>query len=318
MNCKFIGKCGGCRPDGKAAEPPPECVPTRPTIRIPEGVRRRARLKLDYGGHIGFYAAKSNDVVQIDSCTMLLPALNALIKPLVEAVASLTIKGEGEFGITAVDNGMVLELDGFKIHPLDAPKFRAFGREHGILRVTTGRETLFECGRPTVEIGGRAVPYPPGSFLQPSKEGEEAILSTVRSMLPSGAKRGYDLFCGLGLFCLSFPGIEWRAFDCDAAAVKILRGFGIRAQERDLFSRPVKPEALDIVVLDPPRAGAGAQCRALAISAIPHIIYVSCNPATFIKDRAALEEGGYRQTELAPIDQFPGSGHMELVAEFSR
>jgi 23S rRNA (uracil1939-C5)-methyltransferase len=249
---------------------------------------------------------------------MLIPAINGLIGPLGRLARSLALKSEGEIGITAADNGLAVELCGMKIHPLDIRKIKDFAREHGILRITAGKEVLFESGRPAVEIGGRSVPYPPGSFLQPSKEGEAAIIAAAKSMMPPDAKRGYDLFCGLGLFTLSFPEIEWRAFDCDAAAVKVLRSLGVKATERDLFSSPVKQFDCDIVVLDPPRAGALAQCRALALSGAGHIIYASCNPASFARDKSVLESGGYRLRDLAPIDQFPNSGHLELVAKFER
>jgi 23S rRNA (uracil1939-C5)-methyltransferase len=286
--------------------------------RVPEGTRRRIRLKLDYGGNLGFYAARSNDVAAIDSCPAALPSISGLIGPLAGLAASFSIKSEGEIGVTAVDNGITLEFYGMKIHPLDAQKIRNFARERKILRATAGKEAIFESARPFVEIGGRRVPYPPGSFLQPSKEGEEAIVSAARSMIPPGAKTGCDLFCGLGLFTLSFPEIEWRAFDCDAAAVKILRGFGIKAQERDLFASPVRRFDCDAAILDPPRAGAAAQCRAIADAGPERVVYVSCNPAAFARDRAALEAGGYRLFDLAPIDQFPNSGHMELVAGFAR
>jgi 23S rRNA (uracil1939-C5)-methyltransferase len=72
------------------------------------------------------------------------------------------------------------------------------------------------------------------------------------------------------------------------------------------------------VVFDPPRAGARDQVIELAGSSIPTIVAVSCNPNTFGRDARILVEGGYELTEVTPVDQFPWSGHVELVAGFKR
>jgi 23S rRNA (uracil1939-C5)-methyltransferase len=72
------------------------------------------------------------------------------------------------------------------------------------------------------------------------------------------------------------------------------------------------------VVFDPPRAGAEAQVRALAASAVPTIVAVSCNPNTFGRDTKILAEGGYRIEMLWPVAQFRWSSHVELVALFRR
>jgi 23S rRNA (uracil1939-C5)-methyltransferase len=71
-------------------------------------------------------------------------------------------------------------------------------------------------------------------------------------------------------------------------------------------------------VFDPPRQGAEAQARALAASAVPVIIAVSCNPMTFARDARILIDGGYRLTRVAPVDQFRYSFHVELMARFQR
>jgi 23S rRNA (uracil1939-C5)-methyltransferase len=71
-------------------------------------------------------------------------------------------------------------------------------------------------------------------------------------------------------------------------------------------------------VFDPPRQGAEAQARALAASAVPVIIAVSCNPTTFARDARTLIDGGYRLTRVTPVDQFRYSFHVELVALFER
>ena len=72
------------------------------------------------------------------------------------------------------------------------------------------------------------------------------------------------------------------------------------------------------VILDPPRAGAEEQVRALAGSTVRRIAYVSCNPATFARDARTLVDGGYTLDWVRPVGQFRWSTHVELAACFSR
>lgn len=92
------------------------------------------------------------------------------------------------------------------------------------------------------------------------------------------------------------------------------------SQARDLFRRPLLPDELlrfDMVVLDPPRAGAAAQVAELAKSKVARIAYVSCNPVTFARDARALTDAGFHLDWIQVVDQFRWSSHTELVASFT-
>ena len=71
------------------------------------------------------------------------------------------------------------------------------------------------------------------------------------------------------------------------------------------------------MVIDPPRAGAEAQSRTLAVAKVPVIAAVSCNPVTFARDARILLDAGYRLDWVQPVDQFRWSAHVELAARFS-
>ena len=75
---------------------------------------------------------------------------------------------------------------------------------------------------------------------------------------------------------------------------------------------------LDAVVIDPPRAGAEAQVREIAVSDVPVVAYVSCNPVTFARDARILCDAGFRLDHVNVVDQFRWSVHTELVASFRR
>ncbi|HTO60989.1 MAG TPA: methyltransferase, partial [Bradyrhizobium sp.] len=144
------------------------------------------------------------------------------------------------------------------------------------------------------------------------------------------AKHIADLFCGVGPFALRLAQrARVAAFDSEANAVAALQKAAaatsglkpVKAEPRDLFRRPLVPQELrdyDAVVFDPPRQGALAQAKQLAASAVPVVIAVSCNAATFARDARLLIDGGYKCEGVTPVDQFRHTPHVELVARFSR
>jgi 23S rRNA (uracil1939-C5)-methyltransferase len=95
----------------------------------------------------------------------------------------------------------------------------------------------------------------------------------------------------------------------------------VTVETRDLFRSPLLPEelrAFDAVVIDPPRAGAEAQCTEIARSGVPVVAMVSCNPVTFARDARIMSQGGYGIDWVEVVDQFRWSPHVELVARLSR
>ena len=89
--------------------------------------------------------------------------------------------------------------------------------------------------------------------------------------------------------------------------------------KRDLFTTPLSKDELRpyrFVVINPPRAGALEQIKALAGSKCERIVYISCNPESFARDAAILENEGYKLLEVMPVDQFYWSSHLEVVGVF--
>jgi 23S rRNA (uracil1939-C5)-methyltransferase len=134
----------------------------------------------------------------------------------------------------------------------------------------------------------------------------------------------------VGTFALPLAeAAEVHAVDADAPALAALqagwRAAGglhrLTAARRDLFARPLSGAGLarfDGVVIDPPRAGAAAQMRALALAGPARIAAVSCNPESFARDARILTDGGYALDWVRVVDQFRWSPHVELAAALSR
>jgi 23S rRNA (uracil1939-C5)-methyltransferase len=166
-------------------------------------------------------------------------------------------------------------------------------------------------------------------FLQATAEGEAALARLVLAAC-AGAASIADLFAGIGPFALRLAErARVVAVDDDEAALSALKRAAastvglkpVEIERRDLFRRPLGATELkrfDAVVFDPPRQGAEMQARELAASSVPLIVAVSCNPGTFARDMRELVRGGYRITEITPVDQFRYAAHVEIVARLEK
>jgi 23S rRNA (uracil1939-C5)-methyltransferase len=311
-------------------------------VIVPPRTRRRAVFKIASrveGLHIGFHAAKSHTVIDMHHCDVLTPALFALVGQLRARLEPVFGTGEtAELHVTQTDTGFdaAFRWNRNLTSALTAElSTRLAGL--GIARLALNKDIVFENAPPTIAMDGIPVLLPPGVFLQSTSEGEVALQERVRAIVGK-AKSIADLFSGLGTFALPLARkAKVKAIEQDAPALAALAaaaksfvpdassGRGglkpVTTEVRDLFKLPLLPLELapyDAVVLDPPRAGAEAQVRALAKSKVPVIAYVSCDAATFARDAAILIQGGYRPGPITPIDQFLWSSHIELVGEFRR
>ncbi len=141
----------------------------------------------------------------------------------------------------------------------------------------------------------------------------------------------WDLFAGVGLFSrvLAKNFAQVTAVESNPTAAKDLGaalkrlGPQHRAVQqttldflREAITQRERPE---LIVLDPPRAGAGLEaCALLGRIAAPHIVYVSCDPVTLARDLAALQDSGYRIDAVHLVDLFPQTFHIETVVMLTR
>jgi 23S rRNA (uracil1939-C5)-methyltransferase len=348
--CRYFGACGGCaiqhwRPESYSAWKRRIVVDTLAHARIEcpvddlidaHGAGRRritahARRGSDGEVRVGFAAANSHAIVAIDDCPILDPGLHGALdaaRALAEVLKPTT--KPLDIQITATDGGLDVDLRGSG--PLPSAMIATLSRlaeQHRLARLTRHGELVLMRTPPVVSIGAAQVTLPPGSFLQATAAGEQALAALVFKHC-KGAKHIADLFCGVGPFALRLAtraGIA--ALDSDSGAVTALQKAAtstsglkpIKAEARDLFRRPLMPQELrdfDAVVFDPPRQGAQAQVQQLAASKIPVVVAVSCNAATFARDARILIDGGYHIESVTPVDQFRHTPHVELVARFKR
>lgn len=337
--CGYFGICGGCTLQHMAPAAYAEfkrglveAALRHAGIDVPVGQlveargigRRRATLHTRAAG-AGYMRARSHDLLDIEACPILVPALQKTAPGIARALHAAV--GDSDIGFTATATGLDVTVRNER--KLKPQKLVPMAQNLKLARLSLNGELVLQSQPPSVPMGKALVELPIGSFLQATEAAEEALANLVLAGV-KGAKHVADLFCGVGPFALRIAeSAKVFAADSDKAAIAALHKAANHTQglkpvtslSRDLFRDPLAPAELapfDAAIFDPPRAGAEAQTRELALSKIKTIVAVSCEPRTFARDAAILIAGGYRLQGVTPVDQFAYSTHVELVGVFKR
>ncbi len=350
--CQHFPLCGGCqlqhldeeslrnfitdRVNHALATQQLEIGKLMPVHLSPPATRRRVAVRSAWAGkqfQLGFSTEKSHRIIDLRQCDVMAPELFALLQPLRDLLEPrLNRARQVQIKLALVDQGVDVLIENWIANDLDTHEaLSEFAKAHALARLSLdegyGPVPFWEPEPVTVTLGGVPVAYPPYGFLQATKDGEAALVNAVREIVGDKLLVA-DLFAGLGTFALSLDVTKKvYAGEADREPVLGLKAAAgqakrqIFAEHRDLFRRPLSPEELNkfqVVILDPPRAGAKEQVSNLAASKVPDIAYVSCNPASFARDAKTLVAAGYRMQRIWPVGQFRWSTHIELVGHFSR
>lgn len=352
--CPHFGECGGCALQHWAAAPylawkveQIRFVLSHAHIETdilapfvaPPGSRRRLALHARREGRtvvLGFKARRSWRLVPIEACVIAEPRLVAAL-PDLRRIAEPFLehpKSAPTLHVTSTLTGLDIDVTGVERRSgglsADA-RMRAAeaAAAADVARVTLASETVYEARPARVRFGPATVSLPPGAFLQAVPQAEAAMVAFALEAA-AGAGRIADLYCGAGAFTFPLAGVApVLAADSNGGAIAALRSATgatpglktIAAEARDLDRRPLLAQDLkgiDVVLFDPPRAGAAMQSGEIARSKASRVIAVSCNLATFARDARTLIDGGFRLERILPVDQFLWSPHIELVGVFSR
>jgi len=308
--------------------------PFRVLHTSPSQSRRRARLsgkRTKKGAMVGFHARASDTLIEVPDCQLLLPSIRAGF-PAFEALTILAASRKSEINLTVTDTLGGLDVLVATERLLDGQlriELAGLAERFDLARLAWNDDVVVTRKPPEQAFGTARVAPPSGSFLQATREGEQALVAAVKDCAISAGKV-VDLFAGAGTFALSLASdAEVHAVEGGSEMLEALdrgwrQGRGLKAvttEARDLFRRPLEPDELerfDLAVIDPPRAGAEAQIETLARSQLKRIAMVSCNPVTFARDAAVLVQAGYVIDWVDVVDQFRWSSHVELVASFTR
>ncbi len=327
------------------------------------GYRHRARLSVRLvekkgGVLVGFHEKRSSYVADMRECHVVPPHVGALLVPLRALVASLSIArrlpqielaiGEGESPRDPV-TVLVLRI----LEPLsaaDEATLAAFASEHRVelwlqpkgpdtARPLSGASpSELHYDLPEFDV---RMHFTPTDFTQVNASINRVLVGRALRLLDARPDdRVADLFCGLGNFTLPIAtrarevvGVEGSAAMTTRAAANAERN-GLASKTSFRVANLFEVDAaffdglgpFDRMLIDPPREGAVAVAKALAIgaqsasnSAPRRIVYVSCNPATLARDAAVLtHEAGYVLAQAGIVNMFPQTSHVESIAVFDR
>jgi 23S rRNA (uracil1939-C5)-methyltransferase len=350
--CPYFGKCGGCslqhwRQD-RCTEWKASLVAsalTRAGIEAqintiktyPDASRRRATFTAEKTAStlkFGFNAARSHEVISVERCPLLDPAIETAVPGLRFALTESLAAGEKvRISVTAAANGLDCAFDGPALPKLIVNRLTSSLSTTNIIRALWNGELLLAKSTPFIYFGDVKAPLATGAFLQAINACERDVAEFIATALAEGklpATPICDLFAGQGAF--AFRAAKFApvvAYEANAEAVAALTSAAKEAKglktvtgvRRDLFRNPLNALELNkfaAAIIDPPRQGAQEQCRAIAMSKIGTAIMISCNPVTFARDAAILTAQGFRIARLVLFDQFKYSVHVEIAAVFRR
>jgi 23S rRNA (uracil1939-C5)-methyltransferase len=273
------------------------------------GYRSRAEIKVAReaggGAQVGYFRAGTREICEVAHCPILLPAANRELQRL-HAEPALIPHDATRVYLTAGDDEVI------------------------VTPATGGHGRAAECdalGTAHQRIGGLVYGFGVRSFFQANRLLVEELVRVALG--ESRGRLAVDLYAGVGLF--SLPLAARFAQVCAVEGNRLAAAHGVEnARANGLANvryETVSVEAWlkyktaglgrpDLVLLDPPRAGAGPQViDRLAALAPSAITYVSCDPATLARDLRLLTDRGYRLASLTAVDMFPQTFHVETVAQ---
>lgn len=367
--CPHFGVCGGCamqHMDVSAqvaakqrmleddlwhiAKVKPESM--LPPIYGPAwGYRHKARLRARFvpmKGRVlvGFNEKASSYVAVMDECHVLPPHMSALIVPLQELLAKLTIKDRIPQIEVAIGEHVTVLV--FRIlDPLaseDEAPIREFADKHNvqIWMQTKGPETAtpfhpLEAPGLSYSLPEFKLTYPfmPTEFTQVNPHINRVLVRrAIRMLDPKPGERIADFFCGLGNFTLPIARMGATVLGMEGSAALVRRAkesaeinglaHATEFRQADLFEKTADSLAelghFDKWLIDPPRDGAVELIKAIEDHTAPQrIVYVSCNPATLARDAGLLVQvKGYRMVAAGVVNMFPHTAHVESIALFEK
>jgi 23S rRNA (uracil1939-C5)-methyltransferase len=284
------------------------------------GYRASARFAVDGAGRLGFRRLRSHDVLPIDTCILLTPDAQA-----VRDGAGDGWEGVEEVTVRAGSLGRAMVIAPGRGGIPDVPEGDA---DVALLDAAGKAAPLRGEGAVLMRVGGLDYKVSATSFFQAGPRGAEALVALVRGAAAvEDGESALDLYAGVGLFtkALATDGATVTAVESHPAAVadaeENLNGVSAQIVREDAAQAVERLVAegrwYDVVVLDPPRSGAGPDLCALLPALAPRVlVYVSCDPAALARDARALLDAGMHLERVTPVDQFAQTAAIEAVAVF--
>jgi tRNA/tmRNA/rRNA uracil-C5-methylase (TrmA/RlmC/RlmD family) len=274
-------------------------------VGAPIGWRTRAIATTNRNGKLGFYKSRSHSIAPVDNCIICVDGMNF------SEVSGRNLKGDVRVEISASNSGeRTIAL---------AP---TRGEEKA--RITEGPAVLHEV------VEGRTLEVSQESFWQSHAKAPEVLTQVVLDFAQISKKEHVlDLYGGVGLFTAALIDLVGPEGQVDliegskVATEDARRNFAshknVTVATGDVAKLLPRVTSADVVILDPPREGAGKDVISQISALNPRaIVYVACDPAALARDTAYLEDHSYSLVGLRAFDLFPMTHHIECVALYER
>ncbi len=287
---------------------------------------------------LGFFRQGSYDLVEVRNQFLIHPVIDRTLAAVRSLVAELPALSEIHINASPTDEmHLLLMAEHGPFSPQKAFFEKLRQKDPNVIGITgfSGRKKMFSLGgnQLTLEVEGLTLKATEGNFFQVNWEQNRNMVKTVLEFASlTGSETVLDLYCGIGNFALPLArkakfvhGIESGFSAIEDAKANAQRN-GITNTEfiADDLQKGLKPLMerklrAEVVVMDPPRAGATLTTLERVLAFVPQkIVYVSCNPSTLARDLKFFHLFGYRLDRLQPVDMFPWTYHIECVAEMVR
>ncbi len=356
-SCAIYGQCGGCQMQHipltlqretkqkalfqRLQKLQPAPIAFQPMIvGNDKGYRRRAKLSMALQKNkfvIGFRQADSQEIISLTQCDVLEPALSDLLPKLQNCLSAWKQKKNlGHLELVRADNGIALLLRHIgPVHPQDRDLLLNFAQtEQLMLFVMTDKQQIEQWlgEQPYYRLHGLTLHFSIRDFIQVNDELNQRMVDTAITWLePDKQDRILDLFCGMGNFTLPLaplvqrivgiegvePMVEQARRNAELNAISNAEFYRANLDE-SFADQPWTTEHFNKVLLDPARNGAHFALDHLCRLSPDKILYVSCNPATLVRDAEKLIQAGYCLEKCAMIDMFPHTGHLESISLFTK
>ena len=267
--------------------------------------RTRAIATTDRNGKLGFYKSRSHSIAPVTDCIICVEGMNF------SEIASRDLKGDVRVEISASNTG-------------ERSIALAPTRGEEKARLTEGPAVLHE------NVLGKSIEVSQESFWQSHKKAPQILTQAILdfAQLKTG-EHVLDLYGGVGLFTAAIVEAVGPTGHVDliegskVATADATRNFAslsnITIATGDVAKLLPRITAADVVVLDPPRDGAGKETVAHIARLAPRaIVYVACDPAALARDTAYLADHSYSLVKVRAFDLFPMTHHIECVALYAR
>jgi 23S rRNA (uracil1939-C5)-methyltransferase len=296
-----------------------------PVVIIGPYSRRRTQLKVQ-GQQLGYYKASSHELVTIEECPILEPALSALFPSLKFLIKQ--VKQIKEITLTSCDNGVDMLIIADKEPSLSEQELLVkFAYQQELARISwqVAKHLLpiIAIRSPQIKFGNILVNIPEDCFLQATKLSQQLMTKMITGHC-GGKKSIIDLYAGCGTYSLALANVaKVHAVEGSKQMIEAIQQTksNVSTELRDLYHSPVLAQNLnhyDVALINPPRNGAEPQIQQIAKSKIKQVIIVSCNPQSFSRDARILKQAGYTLKDVTAFDQFHWSPHLEVVGVFER